>query len=545
MRKNLLRIIAAASYDLILIIATVNIITNFFIAQDKLVTSLDEIWVDENGLHADLSDISGTQTITCHVNVTSSDTAMIFRARNCYTDIYVDGSLISKDAENNSKFLGTSPGSRWHIIALDNSDEPVEITLVVSSCYANSHGLIDNIYVGTAHDVYEKVTKGRIVGFLVSVFLHFISVIIIVMYIYLKRLFSVGKDFLYLGISCFFSAQWASCESLLWQLFVGHSGFFHILGYLSLLAVPLSFGLLACYRLKGKFALISEIYSVVCGINLVGAVLLHITGILEFHYTLIAAHVLIAVFIPFIVMIVLSYTSEHENTSKLFLVFTLLLLLVSCVVISIVKYNIGLYADYTSYMRIALISFMFCLVIYQTSEISITFSKGLKADMLHDLALKDYLTGLYNRTALNEHTAEYEEALLGLSPLGVIQFDVNNLKRVNDTLGHEVGDKMISAAAEGLKRSFDNCCKIYRTGGDEFLVIINAPNPQAVYKDGIAKLKKYCDLQNSLDDIEYRLIIAHGFVTASAGTTLSEAIDMADVLMYQDKRDLKAKEKET
>jgi GGDEF domain-containing protein len=106
-----------------------------------------------------------------------------------------------------------------------------------------------------------------------------------------------------------------------------------------------------------------------------------------------------------------------------------------------------------------------------------------------------------------------------------------------------MGDKLISAAAAGLKLAFKENCNIYRTGGDEFLIIINALDPTAVYESGIKKLKNYCDKYNNQPDLPFKLIIAHGFVTIKGNTTLSEAIDMADVLMYQDKRELKATEK--
>ncbi|MBR3636007.1 MAG: GGDEF domain-containing protein, partial [Lachnospiraceae bacterium] len=55
----------------------------------------------------------------------------------------------------------------------------------------------------------------------------------------------------------------------------------------------------------------------------------------------------------------------------------------------------------------------------------------------------------------------------------IAMFDINGLKEINDTLGHDVGDKAISKIAEILKQTFENE-KIFRIGGDEFVVIIKA-----------------------------------------------------------------------
>jgi diguanylate cyclase (GGDEF)-like protein len=434
-----------------------------------------------------------------------------------------------------------SPGSRWHVITLPVSEDTINVTLQVTACFDNSHATIDNIYLGKITDVYRTVTSSYLAGFLISVFLQMLSLVIICLYLYLKRLFNASNDLLYLGITSFFTSQWSTCESLIGQLYIGHSEFFHIIGYLSLVTIPLGFGLYGANRLKGKHATFAKCYSIVSAVNIIFTSLLHVTGIFEFHYTLITVHVLLVILIPMLIMLVLSYRNERTTVYHVILP---LLIFVVCILVSLYKYISGSYSNYTFYVRVALVSFMFCLIIYQTNEIAVTFSKGLKADMLHDMALNDHMTGLFNRTALNEHMEEYNHIIASFSPLGIIQFDVNNLKRVNDTLGHEMGDKLINAAATGLKQTFKNNCNIYRTGGDEFLVIINDLNPRSIYENGIKKLKEYCDKYNNQPNPKFNLVIAHGFVTIKGNTTLAEAIDMADVLMYQDKRELKAKEKE-
>lgn len=92
--------------------------------------------------------------------------------------------------------------------------------------------------------------------------------------------------------------------------------------------------------------------------------------------------------------------------------------------------------------------------------------------MLEKKVNTDELTGLYNRAA-------YEEAIQGLSEVNrkdfaVIAMDVNGLKTVNDTLGHEAGDELIKGAAFCMERCFAKYGRIYRTGGDEFFALVNA-----------------------------------------------------------------------
>ena len=461
------------------------------------ILAIPDGWTDETGTACSLSDFNGydsatdsflPQRVYYTIDSLGNDTALIFRARSCYVNLYADGELLHKDYRIKSPIYGASPGSRWHIVSLNASETPVTLCLEVTACYTNSHGMIDNIYIGNTQDLYQKITAERIFGFIISAFLYICGFILILLYFYMRRGHKAGKDLLYLGLATFFSAQWSSTESILWQLFLGHSELIHLLGYTALAAIPLSYGMLASYRLKGKGQLFSKIYSSVSAVTLIAVIVLQVFGILEFHYSLILVRVLIVFIIPLMIPLVFSYTDRDNRNSQQLIIFPLLAILVVCITVSLIKYMLGSYSDYSFYVRVALISFLLCLIVYQFNQIVTTFSKGMKADMLHDLALTDHMTGLYNRTAFNEHKAEYNHIIDSFSPLGIIQFDVNNLKKVNDTLGHEKGDQMIKAVAEGLKRAFgeySDTCFSYRTGGDEFLTVINAVNADEIYHAGM------------------------------------------------------------
>ncbi len=515
------------------------------------VVSISENWTDETGAVCSLSDFGSydstaktflPQRVYYTLKSTQFDTAVIFRARSCYVNIYVDDTLVHEDSPVNSPIYGISPGSRWHLVSLNASEMPVTLCLEVTACYTDSDGLIDNIYYGNTQDIYQKITKERILGFIISNFLWIGGFIILLLYFYMRRGNKAGRDLLYLGLATLFSAQWLSSESILWQLFLGHSDLVHLLGYLALAAIPLSYGMLASYRLKGKARTFSIIFSFVSAVVLIVSTVLHLLCIKDFHYTLVFTRILIVFLIPLMIPLVQSYTDSNNRKSQRFIILPLIAVLVVCIVISLVKYLLGSYNDYSSYVRIALLCFLLCLIVYQFNQIVTTFSKGMKADMLHDLALTDHMTGLYNRTAFSEHFSEYKHIIDSFSPLGIIQFDVNNLKKVNDTLGHEKGDQMIMAVADGLKHAFsefEDTCYSYRTGGDEFLTIINAINADEIYQQCIQRLTDYCEEFNKQPDLGFTLVIAHGYVLIKGGKTLDEAIAEADALMYKNKRKLK------
>lgn len=538
-----MRIVNAAFY-LILAVSIWGVLIRIFSLSNYNVTDLSHIWTNEAGDFCRLSEFGSqdSQRVYYTPDSIAPDTAIVLRARNCYVNFYVNGELLHEDYRIHSPLYGSSPGSRWHMLSLDASKEPVQLCLEVTACYSDSKGLIDNIYLGKTQEIYRKITSERIWGFVVSAFLYLCGVVIIVLYFFMRRGHTAGKDLLYLGLATFFSAQWLSAESVLWQLFIGHSEVIHLWGYTALTAIPLSYGMLAVHRLKGKLRTFSIGFSFVSAVGLIGAVILQLFGIADFHYSLIITRILLVFLVPLMIPLVLSYMNSGNENSKKHIIFPLLAVLVICIAISLIKYIQGSYGNYSSYVRTALLCFLLCLIVYQFNQIVTTFSKGMKADMLHDLALTDYMTGLYNRTAFNEHVPEYNHIIDSFSPLGIIQFDVNNLKKVNDTLGHEKGDMMIKAVADGLRYAFvqfEKECASYRTSGDEFLTVINAISADEIYHTCIQRLMQYCEDFNKQPDLDFTLTIAHGYVLVKGGKTLEEAIDEADALMYENKRMLK------
>ena len=91
----------------------------------------------------------------------------------------------------------------------------------------------------------------------------------------------------------------------------------------------------------------------------------------------------------------------------------------------------------------------------------------------------DVLTGVYSRRACSQALRDYDAA--GPLPVGFAAFtvDINGLKEVNDSLGHEAGDELIRGAAECIGRSFDAGACCYRTGGDEFVVLTTVDREEA------------------------------------------------------------------
>lgn len=91
---------------------------------------------------------------------------------------------------------------------------------------------------------------------------------------------------------------------------------------------------------------------------------------------------------------------------------------------------------------------------------------------LHEAALTDVLTGLPNRRyAVERFLQEWQAANRSGRPLSCMVVDVDNFKRINDTYGHDAGDRVLKQAAQAIKSGMRAGDVVCRTGGDEFLLI--------------------------------------------------------------------------
>ena len=89
----------------------------------------------------------------------------------------------------------------------------------------------------------------------------------------------------------------------------------------------------------------------------------------------------------------------------------------------------------------------------------------------------DPLTGVFSRLAYHESLEQYASSVP--ADLTVFLMDINGLKGVNDALGHEAGDELICGAAQCITQAVGDRGKIFRIGGDEFVVLGQMTQAQA------------------------------------------------------------------
>lgn len=140
----------------------------------------------------------------------------------------------------------------------------------------------------------------------------------------------------------------------------------------------------------------------------------------------------------------------------------------------------------------------------------------------------DLRTKLFNKNKYEEMAATYYP---GIERVAVIFWDINNLKKVNDKYGHSMGDVLIETVSEKLHEQADERRRVYRVGGDEFLLIIDDPTPGEA-EELIKKVRE--ELHHSSEEGGIRISSAAGYAEG-AGADIKEVVKCADAKMYEDK----------
>ncbi|MEB3277631.1 MAG: diguanylate cyclase [Lyngbya sp.] len=174
----------------------------------------------------------------------------------------------------------------------------------------------------------------------------------------------------------------------------------------------------------------------------------------------------------------------------------------------------------------------------QNQRLEQEIKERLKAEAeVRQLSLTDELTGLYNRRGFFLLAGQQLKISRRTQTSCWLLFaDLDGLKKVNDSLGHKIGDQMLVDAAEILKQTFRDTDILARLGGDEFALFI--PGESGNYNDFSFRLETNIDDFNSRQNRTYKLSMSMGLQPCDFRNafSLEQLLAKADKLMYEHKK---------
>ena len=207
------------------------------------------------------------------------------------------------------------------------------------------------------------------------------------------------------------------------------------------------------------------------------------------------------------------------------------------VIISVISYLstiLGISRENQTALSATLLTLMLFFIIVRVSN-----KISLLEDDLRKLALTDEMTGLYNNRAfyiIGKNA--FLDSLRNDTLLVLLYFDLDGLKKTNDTLGHQIGSEMIVDFTNLLKANFRRNETIARIGGDEFVVL----SKQSAIEIALKRLAEATVAANKKGK-PYTISYSHGKIMGKAKDyqSLDELLKQADALMYENKSKKKPK----
>jgi diguanylate cyclase (GGDEF)-like protein/PAS domain S-box-containing protein len=171
----------------------------------------------------------------------------------------------------------------------------------------------------------------------------------------------------------------------------------------------------------------------------------------------------------------------------------------------------------------------------------ITERKNYEAQ-LHHMSITDELTGLFNRRGfMTLADKQLKLASRSNDRIFLLYADFDNMKWINDNLGHQTGDDALIETAVILKNTFRQADLIGRVGGDEFIVLMTERDKSKNEQTVVSRLEKETEKANALKNREYKIMLSIGTVNCNGkqNCSIDDLMIKADLLMYDNKNEKK------
>lgn len=203
-----------------------------------------------------------------------------------------------------------------------------------------------------------------------------------------------------------------------------------------------------------------------------------------------------------------------------------------CSAVGFLDYYLWGKSLYLIHFSIGILSLVVSLLAVSINYVYQEMVKSSQMRYYQKMANTDLMTQLHSRTAFEERVRK-SPVLKGSCACIVV--DINNLKQVNDTMGHSAGDELICAAAECILSAFDSLGSCYRMGGDEFIVLLQNITESQVNK-ALSELELCISHKNLTRSFPLSLAVGY---TMEQDAPIEQIFREADANMYRNKTEMK------
>lgn len=405
-----------------------------------------------------------------------------------------------------------------------------------------------------------KDLSGKRVNLSIAMFLIVFGVIIMVLsMLMLRRAVNFVQTFC-IALFSFLIGCWTLCNNELIEYFTTDLLMKSYLEYYSLYISPLPL----TYYFRDKIDVRSNpkwlkvyFWGIIAAeiVYIASAVILQEANLVHLPQILVGSHILMILTIVLILMIsVIDIKVRKQRPTVVMIGF---LIAIAIVVVELIRFNMEKYITgftknaYSSDTCFAVLIIVISMLLDYGNKTSKSLYENAQRAVLEQMAYMDELTGLGNRRMCEKKLTELEEKEMSSdSVYAIVSLDLNFLKRTNDTYGHKKGDELIKSFSDVLSNVFSLYGTVTRTGGDEFVVILDDITEEKV-KSLLAQMLEQMEEKNKYAS-DVILSTAYGYAMKGESPSKQEKTEevelkvvdigpravyrIADDRMYENKR---------
>lgn len=467
--------------------------------------------------------------------------SLLFKTTHTSVQILLDGEEIYQygHEENAPKFM-KSPGSCWHIADIPKNSAGKELEIRILPAYSGYYGNNISLYLGTRGDCILRILSDSLGIFIINCGILFTGLVSLLLYFFAiksKRKTKVeGKNeiFLNLGIFSVLIALWSLQQCGFLQFLIPDGRTLYYVDLFTFYLFPVPFNFLVYDICSSKYRKGALYFPVLYLVDMTVSVILQCAGIVDMFQLLPVTHVLMICNVIYTFVLIHYEARVEENESAREFTYPLYIVL-GFGVAELILYYARHFKTTSIFLPLGTMGFIIALIWIQVSRFYDQYVEKQKVLYLLKVANTDMLTEAMNRNAYEHTIRQLDEQASQLQKTGVVLFDLDNLKVINDNFGHEKGDEALKLCYNCIRQVFKEAQNCFRIGGDEFAYVYHNDE-----KDLIADRIKRLDilLEEAAKKVSYPLSVSVGYAyyLPDKDRAFKDIAKRSDIMLYRRKR---------
>ena len=509
--------------------------------QDEIYTRTDDketsIWDD----HMEMShegDVYYYRRILPQDNI--DEKVIVYNTVHMYLQVWIDNKKVYELKADKDGAVKTT-GYYWNIISLTKEDAGKEIVFQVTPAYSDGRPG-GSFYYGTYREVEHKILGERIFRLILAGLISLAGLVMLVYGLFVVRKGEARETIIQFAVFAIMLGIWSICETQILDVFFSGSIAIVFVSHLMLMIMLVPFVLFLRHMYHNRD---SRLWSICCYFNCVVIVVrfvLQLMGLYDLRETLFLTHISILLFIVIAVGISIREILVSKITRQIRINSICVMIILTSTLLELAIFRFG--HKSTPLGSAGFLIYIVVMGIENVRKSRKLMERAKESEIYRKLAFTDELTGLYNRTAFNrdlESRVETDKATseAKIQPTVIFMFDLNDLKKCNDTYGHDYGDQYIMMAADILQKMFDLDGKCYRIGGDEFCALMPYISQNEI-KEKMLMLERYMkELNRRKFVVTVSIAAGYAVYKEDRDAGLDATMKRADEMMYEKKQEYK------